>query len=864
MRKIRKKSLNGFSDNTVREYETSHRSIAERAAAEGMVLLKNEKGLLPLKTGSKVALYGIGASRTVKGGTGSGDVNERKAVSIWEGMKNAGFIITNEEWLRDFDVRCDAARLAWRDKILSMADLADGMNFFDVYSRTPFEYPVGRKPVKTDAEVAFYILSRIAGEGADRKNAPGDYQLKNEEKEQLSEICLLYPQVVVAVNTGGPVDLGFVDEHPEIKALLFISQPGMEGGNAFADVISGKAAPSGKLTDTWTLRYEDYPNAKTFSYCSGDTRKEQYEEGIYVGYRYFDSFQVPVRFGFGDGLPYTSFAGEMTDIRITYPKEDTKVFYGSGDPEREAFVHVSVKVENTGRIRNGRDTRFVFVSCPDGRLEKEARRLAGFAKTKELTPGESEILQIDFPVYAMSSFDEKIPGWVLEKGTYGIWGGRSLESSVLMAKIELKEEKVLNRTEHICPKKEDLSELCLSAEKREERYASWRDAAVTELALENEKLPETQAVYGRETTLAEEEARKTAEGLSDEQLTDLVIGDPGKGQGGVIGAAAVTVPGAAGETGSLSKDCGVASIILADGPAGLRLEKEFDVEDGIIKKREFFYSFEQGIFASEKESAAEACGMTGAEGGAEAKTREKRYQYCSAFPVGTLLAQTFDTELVREVGRAAAEEMQIFNVTLWLAPGMNIHRNPLCGRNFEYYSEDPYVSGTMAAAMTQGVQSVHGCGTTIKHFAGNNQEDNRMGSNDIISERTLREIYLKGFEIAVKTAHPMALMTSYNLINGVHSANNADLCTKALRNEWGFDGMVMTDWTTTTNSTDSAPCTASGCIRAGNDVVMPGAASDFEDIRKALADGSLTRRELEDCAARVIETVFKSNEYESS
>ena len=206
-------------------------------------------------------------------------------------------------------------------------------------------------------------------------------------------------------------------------------------------------------------------------------------------------------------------------------------------------------------------------------------------------------------------------------------------------------------------------------------------------------------------------------------------------------------------------------------------------------------------------------------------------------------------------------EMEEFSTTLWLAPGMNIHRNPLCGRNFEYYSEDPLVAGKIAAAMTNGVQKVPGCGTTIKHFACNNQEDNRKGSDSIVSERTLREIYLKGFEIAITESQPMAIMTSYNLINGVHAANCEDTCTKAARCEWGFEGMIMTDWTTTE---DGPQCTASGCMRAGNDLVMPGAFCDRDNLNQELADGTLSMDDLKACISRLVNIVWQSNQYENA
>ena len=240
---------------------------------------------------------------------------------------------------------------------------------------------------------------------------------------------------------------------------------------------------------------------------------------------------------------------------------------------------------------------------------------------------------------------------------------------------------------------------------------------------------------------------------------------------------------------------------------------------------------------------------------------KRQFQYCTAIPVAALLAQSWNMDLIRKCGDIVGKEMEEFHISVWLAPGMNIHRNPLCGRNFEYYSEDPYVAGTIAAAMTEGVQSNYGCGTTIKHFACNNQEDNRMGSDSVVSERTLRELYLKGFEIAVKESQPMSIMTSYNLINGVHAANNYDLCTDAARNEWGFKGMIMTDWTTTEQGED---CTASGCMRAGNDLVMPGAFSDRDNLNQELVDGTLSMDDLKACISRLVNIVWQSNQFENA
>lgn len=835
-KKMIDRTFSGTRSSVVSGREVSHRAVARRAAAEGMVLLKNEGGVLPLAAGSRVALYGSGASQTVKGGTGSGDVNERVCVSVYQGMKEAGYVVANEDWVADYDERYERARLAWRDDILAKSEGKQdaAVDFFAVYTSTPFVRPVGKKVEKTDADVAFYILSRVAGEGADRFAADGDYELTAEEREMLVDICASYEKVVVAVNTGGLVDLSFMDEYKNICGLLQIVQPGMEGGHAFADLVSGKVTPSGKLTDTWACKYEDYPNAENFSHNNGDVDHEVYKEGIYVGYRYFDTFEVPVRYGFGYGLSYTDFALETGSV--------------SYDQEKKSLT-IAVKVTNTGGTWSGREVVQVYVSCPQGGLEKEYRRLAAFEKTPVLEPGEGIRFTLEIPLDRLTSYDEKEPGWVLEPGSYGIWVGNSLQSAVLAASMELDGRAVLIKTDHICPARQEIEEFHGDRSRAAERYEAWKERAkeqgLPRVNLYAGDFGTEQILYRKNAELVEEETRRFVDTLSTEQLIALATGDPGKGQGGNLGAAGISVPGSAGETNGCAAEQYLASIVLADGPAGLRLMKYYHVADGKIVSMPFQFSLEGGLF----------CPDTGDLPG------ERYYQYCTAIPVGTLLAQTWDKELLREIGEMIGREMEEFGVTLWLAPGMNIHRNPLCGRNFEYYSEDPLVSGKMAAAITEGVQRVPGCGTTIKHFACNNQEDNRMGSDSILSERALREIYLKGFEIAVKESQPMAIMTSYNLINGVHAANNYDICTKAARNEWGFAGVIMTDWTTTEKDES---CTASGCMRAGNDLVVPGCPGDYENLRRELDEGKLSLDNLKACISRLVRVIWQSNQYEGA
>ena len=843
--KLRTRSYTGTRNRDVTQRELDHGRLAREAAAEGIVLLKNEDHLLPIPAGSRIGLYGAGAVKTVKGGTGSGDVNERHSVSIYEGLANAGYEITSSKWLDSYSELYDQSRLEWKEEIMKKMHGKDG-NFFEAYSSTPYRMPSGealdREVAKKDgADTGIFVLSRNAGENKDRLECQGDYYITEEELKLLKDISDTYKNVVLVINAGGIVDLQFTDEIPNLKAVLYFVQAGQEGGNALADILRGDVTPSGKLTDTWAEKYGDYPNASYFSYKSQDVFKEEYKEGIYVGYRYFDTFDVPVRFGFGYGLSYTDFQVTADSAELIHQG----TILGAKGPE----LKIISAVENTGKQYSGKEVVQVYVSCPQKSLKKEYRRLVGYAKTKLLQPGEKQILTIAVPLWLLSSYDEESSSWILEEGLYGIWIGNSLEKAKLWGSLQLDAEVVLSENTAVCGRKENLEELELVPEKLSEKEKMWHEeASKLPVILLNENIFKKEMVSYTLKDEKESAAWKITETLSEEQLVAFTTGDPNRGQAFLAGMTRQTVPGAAAETTSVAAEepWGVASMVLADGPAGLRLKKEYQVIDGVVDSGTLMEALEGGFLAEKKE-------MTGTV----------YYQYCTAIPVGTLLAQTWNQDLLRRVGEMIGQEMRLFEVTLWLAPGMNIHRNPLCGRNFEYYSEDPFLSGMAAAAITKGVQSVQGCGTPIKHFACNNQEDNRMGSDSVVSERALREIYLRGFEIAVKDAQPMAIMTSYNMINGIHAANSHDLCTKVARCEWGFEGVIMTDWTTTTDST-AGEISAAGCIRAGNDLVMPGAPEDIANIREELAKGTLLEEDLKSCVSRIIKICLASNQYEDA
>ena len=799
----------GTRSTEVCQREIDHAVFAREAAEEGIVLLKNE-GLLPLKKDTKIALLGIGAEKTIKGGTGSGDVNNRESVSIYAGMKEKNAGIVSEEWLKDYHNRYEQARTEWKEQILEAAKHVD--NPFDAYAANPFAMPDGRAVTNEDikaAEAAVYVISRISGEGKDRRK--GDYYLSDQEEKDLYFLNEQKIPTVLIINAGGPVELTDLLAGTEnICAILNISQLGQEGGNAVADILFGEFTPSGKLTTTWIKRYDDCPAAEEFSYLNGNLETEEYAEGIYVGYRYFDSFGIEPLFSFGYGLSYTEF-----DIRLCGINTDSK------------GVTVTVEVENTGTTYSGKEVVQIYASLPQDGSRKEFRRLVGYEKTEELKPGEKEMLNIVLPAKAFASFWEEQQEWRIQAGAYGIWIGNSLSEAKLSAGVKVSADVIMEKTKKL----EDHSEVVEIKDCAEElcrRAEEW-----TALL---EELPnvsfEPEAEEKKVCRLPEETE------IPVEDLIPLMYGNMSEIRS-TLGASGIKVPGTAGETSeALLDQYGIPSLIMADGPAGIRLQQTYEVdrEKDTVYGTGVLGSLENGYLVGRKDH----------EGA------ERYYQYCTAFPVGTALAQSWNKKLMEQFGRKVAAEMEEFHINLWLAPGLNIHRNPLCGRNFEYYSEDPFLAGTLAAAVTRGVQSRPGCGVTIKHFACNNQEDNRMGVDAHISERTLREIYLRGFEIAVKEGAPTAIMSSYNLINGVHAANSKDLCTRIAREEWGFDGVIMSDWNTTVPEDGSIPWV---CVAAGNDIIMPGNPDDDKNIRDAYKEGKLTEKEIRLCANRILKLI---------
>ena len=813
---VKKWKHSGTKKHSMSDREIRNGLLSEKAAEEGIVLLKNDKKILPLNISTKIGLYGAGAGKTVKGGTGSGDVNNRSNISIYQGLKENGIQIVSEKWLANYESIYAEARRAWKEKILEEAKFVE--NPFDAYAENPFAMPEGRAVTAedtVDAQTAIYVVSRISGEGKDRRRVEGDYYLSRREQEDIRFLDAQKIPIVLILNSGGPVELtDILEETENICAVLNISQLGQRGGLALANVLLGKVTPGGKLTATWARRYEDYPCAEEYSYLNGKLEREEYKEGIYTGYRYFDTFGVKPLFPFGYGLSYT-------EMQIRFHGMKT-----SGDG-----VEVEAEVTNTGETFSGKEVVQVYVSLPQDESGKEYRRLAGFAKTKLLKPGEKELLKIRIDRKTLAYFSEEQHAWIAEKGYYAVWVGNSIASLTLAAMLEVPESVILDKT-NILENQTDIIEEVYDRQNLSARTLKWKEKA------ENEKIG--RYIYYPEPEKRTECTCQPENKIPAKDLLPLFYGNIA-GISSNLGAAGIRVPGSAGETtAALYEQYGVSPLIMADGPAGLRLQQNYEVdrETDTVYGIGVLGSLENGYLRTDETH----------------ENADRYYQFCTAFPVGTALAQTWDTALVEKVGIAVAEEMEEFHIDLWLAPGLNIQRNPLCGRNFEYYSEDPLLSGTMAAAMTKGVQSRPSCGVTVKHFACNNQEDNRMGVDVHLSERALREIYCRGFEIAIKESKPVAIMSSYNLVNGVHAANSKDLCTRIVRDEWGFEGVIMSDWNTTEPEDGSIPWK---CTAAGNDIIMPGSANDHKNILDGYRSGELSEEEIRICARRVLKLIDK-------
>ena len=775
-----------------------HIALSRRAAQEGAVLLKNNGNLLPLAPDARVALFGKGSFDYVKGGGGSGDVTVAYVKNMYDGLKEEG--ISLYEPLSDF----------YRDYVERRYEAGDVPGLM-----SEPELPQSLvDSARGNADVAVIVLSRFSGEGwgrepvfyqepdypwPDELNMPrkakdifprGDYYLTGEEQRVVNQVRAAFDKVAVVLNAGGVVDVSWFREDDRISSALLAWQGGMEGGGAIAALLTGKANPCGKLPDTFARDLSDYPSTARFH---DSPHYVEYSEDIYVGYRYFETLPGAaerVCYPFGYGLSYTSFALET-----------------AGTGAENGRIRVDVQVTNTGTCP-GKEVVQLYYSAPWGLLQKPRRCLAAFQKTALLEPGESETVKLSFAIADMASFDDlgKIApsAWVLEKGRYALYMGTSVrDAGELDWAWEQKETETVRQCGDVLAPSH-LAERLLadgSYEKLPAAPAVDTNANLFQplTAAQSEAVAPAAPGRGRwmltqpfaegvQPLSAVAEGKLTLEEfmaqLSDDDLIHLLGGQPNVGVSNTFGL------------GNLP-EYGVPNLTTADGPAGLRVQPEVGI-----------------------------C--------------------TTAWPCATLLAATWDPELTARVGAAAAAEVKENNISVWLAPAVNIHRSPLCGRNFEYYSEDPLLTGRLAGAMVRGIQSQH-IAATVKHFACNNKETNRKYSDSRLSQRALREIYLRAFEIIVREEQPWAIMSSYNVINGQRASESRELLTTILREEWGYAGLVMSDWWTRGEHYKE--------LLAGNDLKM---ANGYpERVEEAVRLGAVSRSDLETCARRVLELILE-------
>ena len=744
-----------------------------RAVSGGIVMLKND-GALPLKQDGTAAVFGRIQLHYYKSGTGSGGmVNVSKVIGITDGLLDAGYKLDEQllnayrEWdeQNPFDYGEGWGGEPWSQKEMPLTDEL-----------------VGGAASRADA--AIVIIGRTAGEEMDNKLEKGAFLLSDLEEDMLRRVTSAFDKTVVLLNTGGLIDMSFMDRYP-VSAVMYVWQGGMVGGAGTAAVLTGEVSPSGKLPDTIAYEISDYPSDKFFG--SGDM--DCYGEDIYVGYRYFETFAKDrVRFPFGFGMSYTSFDIAASDFKL------------DGDK-----VTGSVNVKNTGSTP-GREVVQIYCSAPQGKLGKPARVLCGFDKTRTLQPGESQTLSFEIPLESVASYDDSgVTGhksaWILEQGGYVFYAGADVRSASEAYSLTLPETVVRQCKSALGP---------LTAFKRMVNSSGkpeFEDVPLTGEAFPHDhaKLPaEIPQTGDRGIRLADVVNGKNTLEEFTAQLTDYDLSCIIRGEG--MGSPKVTA-GTAAAFGGVSDTLtalGIPCACCDDGPSGMRLD----------------------------------CGTK-----------------AFSLPNGTLLASTFDRPLMTELFTFRGLEMHTNQVDCLLGPGLNIHRHPLNGRNFEYFSEDPYLTGEMASAELAGLHST-GAEGTIKHFCGNNRETRRHFLDSVISERALREIYLRGFENAVKKGGAKSVMTTYGQVNGVWTAGNYDLVTGILRDDWGFDGFTMTDWWANINRRGKAPDKSdfAAMAMAQNDVYMvtaDGAACN-DNTLDSLKSGELTRGELQRNAMNIL------------
>ena len=745
----------------------SHRPLLRTMAAESMVLLKNN-GILPLKKSCRIAVFGRHQIEFIKGGLGSADIFCGTAVNLLDAL-------LQEE---ASDVLSIDHRIA------------------DAYRQHTDYLPTAEDMAKSavDNDLALWIIGRNSTEGMDREAVPGDFYFDDQELKMLKLLTGYFcGRVVILLNVCGVISLAPVANDPGIAAILYCGLPGIAGGNAICDILTGKVSPSGRLPDTWCGKYEDYPSSQN---QRASKFQVDYEEDIFVGYRWFESDLAEknkVIYTFGHGLSYTAFDYRATRVEIN-----------------ENEITVEFSVVNTGNYPGkcslGLWVRPDFVS----KVYRASVELKDFAKTDQLKPNGSQIIKMNIPLAELAFFDElgtisPVGSWVIEAGSYIIALGGAADTALPVGKFVQPENRIIStpglkltrkigRTLHPGEPPE-IRNIVPDVPDREtnevlEIASSFINYSLDEeLQSSNDSENIDQQIHSLYDVA---EDRITMEQFLD-QLSDREL----------IGLCQAKFPNFPHGTAGIGNlpHLGVPNPQTADGPAGVRL------------------------------AVATSC-----------------------FPCENLLACSWDKNLLEQMGYSMGVEALNNNIDIMLAPGMNIHRDPLCGRNFEYYSEDPVLSGTLAGYMVRGLQSA-GASATLKHFAVNNKEEYRFNCNSQVNERALREIYLKNFEIAVKIGSPNCIMSSYNLINGTKVSCCTNLLTGILRDEWHYDGVVMTDWRNDSHLWQE--------LLAGNDAKMPFGYPEELDMALAKLGTLLPRSTVRKSAARILEMITKTQKFKN-
>ncbi|MGI5936018.1 MAG: glycoside hydrolase family 3 N-terminal domain-containing protein [Oscillospiraceae bacterium] len=792
--------------------------VAREMAGEGMVLLENS-GILPFKPGAKVAVFGTAQINFLTGGSGSGATESNYTVTLPQALMEAG--AAPEPGLLEAYTRFCAQQEKVREE-------ERAHNMFRKMGIAP-DMPLDDELVGKAAEftdTAILVISRMAGEGEDRKPEKGDYYLSDLETDIFRKVRGAFKNLVVILNIAGIIHMDWVDIFKP-EAVIISWLPGQEGAGALADILMGKINPSGRLADTIAFNLADHPSTENFgswidgmeSYTGDENQIEywgmignhseiplgvtvrrpvnnrwytEYQEGIYVGYRYFTTFGVPVRYPFGFGLSYTTF--------------DIKAGPLAHENGRISFT---ATVKNTGNMA-GKQVVQVYCRCGGEKIERPDRELVAFKKTELLQPGASCRLKFEISEDDLACYSEEKAAWLLEAGTYELLAGANCLDAVSVGRFEITGRIVkqvqnhfaLNHTRKLnLLSKRDLEGTAPKAPPLRFDRGEKIGEPKPPVPFIKPELPEPEFkledVYRGKATLEQFMAQ-----MDDMELVFLCVGTGMMEPLEVFGKLRPHVEGAGGHTATFER-LGIPSMVMSDGPAG--------------------------IAANGKKNKI-------------------------AFPTACLTSCSWNVELSEKLGEALGGEAAENGVDVLLGPAMNIHRNPLGGRNYEYFSEDPHLSGKMAAAVTRGIQK-HGVMACLKHFAVNNQETNRFdGVDAVANERTIREIYLKGFEIAVRGSRPGCIMTSYNSINGAYASTRRDLVTDVLRGEWGFEGFVVTDW-------EGDGPYAMETLQAGNDLLMPGFPGQNKYLMDKLASGQLTRETFLACAENILKAVMRSNSF---